>query len=323
MRACTRVPRPGGLQTWKRPCMALTRSARPRSPVPGGRVGAADAVVADLDLELVAVEPDRHHGVRRAAVLADVGERLGDHEVGRRLDRHRQPLVELGVELDGHRRAVGQRLQRGHEPAVGEHGGVDAGREVAQVVDRRLGVLERVVDEPAGALGVLLPALLGELEVDHDVDELLLGAVVEVAAEPAPLLVAGLQDAGARGRELLARVGVGERVGDQLGEAGDALLGVGGQAERAPVGGDHRAPQPAGDDDRRADRRADADRAQAAARARPRGRRSRRRAPGGRCAARAARPSRRPSGGPRRPGTRARRCAAQDAEDRRRGRSSS
>ena len=140
---------------------------------------------------------------------------------------------------------------------------MDAGGQVAQVVDRRLRVLERVVDEAARALGVLLPALLGELEVDHDVDELLLGAVVEVAAEPAALLVAGLQDARARRGELLARVGVGERVGDQLGEAGDPLLRVVGQAVRAPGGGDHGAPQAARDDDRRADRRADADRAQA------------------------------------------------------------
>ena len=87
---------------------------------------------------------------------------------------------------------------------------MDAGRQVAQVVDRRLRVLEGVVDEPARALGLLLPALLGELEVDHDVHELLLGAVVEIAAEPPPLFVAGLQDAGARGGQLLARVGVGD-----------------------------------------------------------------------------------------------------------------
>ncbi len=247
--------------------MALTRSARPRRPDPGRGVGPADAVVADLDLELLALAADGHVRVRRGAVLPDVGERLGDDEVGRRLDRHRQPLVEVGVELDGHGRAVGQGLERGGEPAVGEHGGMDPGREGAQVVDRGLGMLERVVDEAAGALGVFVPALLGELEVDHDVDELLLGAVVEVAAEPSPLLVARLQDAGARGRQLLARIGIGEGVGHQLGGAGDALLRVGGQLEGAPAGSDHRAPEAAGDDDRRADRGADAHRARAGERA--------------------------------------------------------
>ena len=57
-------------------------------------------------------------------------------------------------------------------------------------------------------------------------DEALLGAVVEVALEAAALGVAGLDDARPRGGEPLARVGVGQRLGDQLGEVAQPALGV-------------------------------------------------------------------------------------------------
>ena len=131
------------------------------------------------------------------------------------------------------------------QPAVGQHRRVDAGGQLAEVADRRLRVLERVVDQLPRA-PVVVPALLGELQADDRADELLLGAVVEIAAEPPALLVAGLEDACPRGGELLARVGVGERVGDQLREGRDALLRVGreavGAARRPAITAPHSRP---------------------------------------------------------------------------------
>ena len=47
--ALSRVPPAGGLQTFRRPSSASTRSASPRSPEPPLGVGAALAVVGDLD----------------------------------------------------------------------------------------------------------------------------------------------------------------------------------------------------------------------------------------------------------------------------------
>ena len=96
----------------------LERAAEHREPVlqaaqAGARVeiGAAAAVVGDLDHQRVAVAPDRDLGDRRLRVLGHVGQRLGDGEVGGGLDLGREAL--LGdVELDGDRRARRQLLQR-------------------------------------------------------------------------------------------------------------------------------------------------------------------------------------------------------------------
>ena len=80
---------------------------------------------------------------------------------------------------------------------------MDAGREVAQLLDRRLRVGERAVDELARASGSLVEALARELQLDHQRHEPLLRAVVQVAAEPPALGVAGLDEARARGAQRL------------------------------------------------------------------------------------------------------------------------
>jgi hypothetical protein len=54
-----------------------------------GSVGAADAVVGDVDGDQPVYAPHRDRGLGRLGVLRDVRERLGDHEVGGDLDRAR------------------------------------------------------------------------------------------------------------------------------------------------------------------------------------------------------------------------------------------
>jgi hypothetical protein len=65
------------------------------------RVGAAVAVVADLDREQVVVLARGHTCAGCAAVLGDVGERLGRHEGGRVFDLAWQSVGQASV--DGHR----------------------------------------------------------------------------------------------------------------------------------------------------------------------------------------------------------------------------
>ena len=99
---CTRVPPPDGVQTRSRPPSASTRSASPRSPDAAFGVGAADAVVDDLDDD----RADAGVGSRGSrvistvadvacGVLADVRDALAHHVVRGDLDRLGQSAVEL------------------------------------------------------------------------------------------------------------------------------------------------------------------------------------------------------------------------------------
>jgi hypothetical protein len=78
---------------------ALGRAVDPEFAAEGGKSvrepdeaaavgpGASDAVVACPDLNGAVLNPRRHPGVSGASVFGDVGQRLGDNEVGGRLDR--------------------------------------------------------------------------------------------------------------------------------------------------------------------------------------------------------------------------------------------
>ena len=135
---------------------------------------------------------------------------------------------------------------------------MDAAGELAQLPERALQLHAHVREQAPGALRVALDARLDAAQVERERHQPLLRAVVQVALEPAAFRVLDLDDAGGGGRQLLARVGVGEGVGDQLGEARDALLGVGRERVRLPAGRDQGAPEPAGDGDRDRDGRRDA-----------------------------------------------------------------
>ena len=115
--AVTVVPTPGGLTTRSRPWRASTRSARP-----GGRsrgiVGAADAVVRDLDARDGAGAPDAHRDVRGLRVLGDVGERLARDEVGGELHGLGQSVARLVVHLGDHGGARRQRVERGTQSVL-------------------------------------------------------------------------------------------------------------------------------------------------------------------------------------------------------------
>ena len=83
------VPSPCGLVTSSVPSSAPTRSPRPLQARALAGLRAADAVVADVDHGVAVLAPDLDAGVRGVRVLGDVGQRLGDDEVGRGLHRAR------------------------------------------------------------------------------------------------------------------------------------------------------------------------------------------------------------------------------------------
>ena len=161
-----------------------------------------------------------------------------------------RPLVERDVELDRQRQPRGQRLERALQAVVAEDAGCRP-RAISRSSARPVSSSrERVVEQLRGApRRRRLEPRPREPQHQRDGHEALLGAVVEVALEPPPLLVAGLHDAGARGDEVRARLRARDRQRRQLAERAEPVLGVGRQ--RVLARDRDRAPQRARDDDRR------------------------------------------------------------------------
>ena len=77
--------------------------------------------------------PGADGGLRGLGVAGDVRERLGDHEVGRDLDRRVQPLLGRLLDRDRYARALGERDERRTEAALAQHRRVQAAGELAQL----------------------------------------------------------------------------------------------------------------------------------------------------------------------------------------------
>ncbi len=180
---------PGGDSTDSAPSMPAMRSARPRRP-DAGRVGPADAVVADHDVEGARrARPalDDHARPGGPGVLGDVGERLGDREVRDRLDGGPRPDRHVHLEGDGDGTARGQAGQRRVETAVGKDRRVHAPHEFTELDERGLGLGVRLVDEGGRGVDVVGELRLGPAELHRHGDEPLLRAVVQVTLDPPTL----------------------------------------------------------------------------------------------------------------------------------------
>jgi hypothetical protein len=85
---------------------------------------------------------------------------------------------------------------------------VDAAGQLAQLGGGLRELLAEAVEERAGRLRVLGQPRAGHAHVERERDEPLLRAVVQVALDLAPRVVGGLDDARARGLELLGADGL-------------------------------------------------------------------------------------------------------------------
>ena len=114
--AVTVVPAPGGTDDAQPPVQRRDAIGQPAQARAAGLVGAADAVVGDLDHRAAGRVPDAHGDRGRLRVLGDVGQRLGGDEVGGELDRlgqaTRQPRTETVVGT-GERAASDRAPRRG------------------------------------------------------------------------------------------------------------------------------------------------------------------------------------------------------------------
>jgi hypothetical protein len=143
--------------------------AQPGEPRPL-RVGAAGALVGDLDDEPAVALGHLDARGRAAPVLGRVGQPLGRDEVGGGLDHRGRTAQQRRLHRDRHRRAPAERLHRGHQAAVGQDRRRDAAGEVAQLADGRPGLLACLAHE-RGDLGLALEALLGATELHAQGDQ--------------------------------------------------------------------------------------------------------------------------------------------------------
>ncbi len=222
----------------------------------GREVGAALAVVAHLDADRVCCRADRHRDGGGVRVLGRVREALGDEVVDRGFERLGEPVVGDSLDLDRERCAGGDCFEGGSEAAVGEHSGVEAACELTQLLERELELLRRRVDQLARRPWIVVEPRVRKPQLQRQRDESLLGAVVEVALEPAALRVALAHDPRARLDELRACLGALERQCDELGEVVEPALGIGAERLLGRRGDEHHPPGATADDDRCPDTRA-------------------------------------------------------------------
>jgi hypothetical protein len=101
-----------------------------------GQAGAADSVVADRDAQEVTDDLCLDADAEAWACLAALVSALSHDVIGADLDRLRQPLFGMDLQVDGDRAAAGECLEREAEAALGQDRGVDAARDLAQIVQR-------------------------------------------------------------------------------------------------------------------------------------------------------------------------------------------
>jgi hypothetical protein len=195
------------------------------------------AVVADVEGECCPVRPDPHLELGPVpSMLAGVLDGFQAAEVDRRLDLRRVPAEWGGVNPDGPRGPAGHGGQRGRQPALHQDRGIDPVREAAQFVHCLPDVGAELGQDLQDLVVVAFGQLAGQAQLDRQGGQLLLGAVVQVALDPAPLTVGRRHDPGPRslqfGRLMAQLLNRGRQRGAELGVVGGQFGPLG--FEQAP-----------------------------------------------------------------------------------------
>ena len=103
---------------------------------------------------------------------------------------------------------------------------MQAAGDLAQLLQARAELLQRLVEQAGGDVGLELELGARDAQLEGDADQVLLGAVVQVALEAAALLVARLDQPRAAGDQVRARLRARDGQRDELAERAEPVLGV-------------------------------------------------------------------------------------------------
>ena len=149
-RARTRRARAGGAVERQRAAERGDAVREPVQPAAAQRVRSPAPVVGDLDHERVRVAATSTVAAAAPRVLGDVGQRLGDQEVGRGLDVGAEAAVLELERAPAARRPAVRSSSAAASPWSVSTGGWMPGGELAQVADRAAGLLGRGVERRRG-----------------------------------------------------------------------------------------------------------------------------------------------------------------------------
>jgi hypothetical protein len=152
-----------------------------------GAIDATDSIVAYLQCQYSVLARGVQLDDVRVGVLCRVGQDLGGDVVGGSLDRRRHPLIESNVEVDGDAGTTCERPQCGFESCIGQDRGMDAARDLSELV-RRLVQPLRELSCDARHLVRRFPTHPSCAEGERD--QPVLDSVVEISLDPTAYLVA-------------------------------------------------------------------------------------------------------------------------------------
>ena len=166
---------------------------QPSQPRARARPGTAAPVVANLHAQAVVHANHRDLHLRRRGVTRGVREALSHAEVGG-LHRRGEARIRYGNQRRRHTRAGHERLQRRPQATLGKSRGVDPARELAQLLGRLRQVGERGVEQLLSAGGFVVQPGSRHAQVEGQLHEPLLRAVMEVTFQLASRFVRRLDD---------------------------------------------------------------------------------------------------------------------------------
>ena len=147
------------------------------------------------------------------------------------------PVEPLGedLDLDREREALLEQPQGSLQAVLHQRAGMKPAGEPSQLLEPGVELSACLLQQRRGRRRIRLEPRLREPEQQCRRHQSLLRAVVEVALEPAALLVARPDDTGPRGLQVCPRLCARDRERDEVAEGGEPNLAVGGSGSGLPM----------------------------------------------------------------------------------------